>query len=122
MKALPQNVRSGVNAGRVIETFRILAALFALLGTGLQGYASLKQLKELDPEGHRAFVAVDDLKTEFLFWRHPIRWFRRRREMRAMMKDSPREALLYRRVLRQIAAWALLTVASAFAVITAIWQ
>jgi hypothetical protein len=101
--------------------FGTIAAVFALLGTGLQGYVSLKQLKELDPEGHRAFVAVDDLKTEFTFTRHPVRWFQRRGEMRAMMKDSPREALLYRRVQWQIVAWALLAVASAFAVITVIW-
>ncbi len=110
-----------MDAGQVIEIFETLAAIFALLGTGVQGYVSLKQLKELDPEGHGAFIAVDDLKTEFRFWRHPIRWFERRRTMHAMMKESPREALLYRRVQWQIGAWALLVVASAFAVLNSIW-
>jgi len=105
----------------MIDSFRTIAAVFALLGTGSQAYVSLRQLKEFDPEAHRAFVAVDDLKTEFAALRHPVRWSRRRREMQQLLKESPQEARLHHRVQWQIGSWTLLTVASAFAVITALW-
>lgn len=102
------------------ETFGVIAALFALLGTTSQAVVGLKQLKEADPEGHRAFVAVDDLSTEFAALRHPVKWSGRRREMKQLLAESPEEARLYRRVLTQIWGWVLLAVASMFALIAAL--
>ena len=92
-----------------------IAAAFALVGTAMQAFSSLKQLREVDPEGHRAFVAVDGLSTEFRASRHPLRWWRRRNEMRGLLVESPEEARLYRRVRLQIWAWVFLMVASGLA-------
>lgn len=95
--------------------FGAIAAAFALVGTAIQAFSSLKQLREADPEGHRAFVAVDGLSTEFRASRHPLRWWRRRNEMRELLLESPEEARLYKRVQMQIWAWVLLMVAAGFA-------
>lgn len=103
----------------VTQSFGIIAATFALLGTAIQAFASLKQLKEVDPDGHRAFIAVDDLSTEFHAVLHPVRGLRRHKEVRQLLRESPEEARLYRRVKFQIWAWVLLSVASAFALLTA---
>jgi uncharacterized membrane-anchored protein len=105
----------------LIASFGTIAAVFALLGTGSQAYVSARQLKEFDPEAHRVFVAVDDLKTEFSSLRHPVRRSRRRREVQQLLRESPQEARLYRRVLWQIGSWTLLTMASLLAVVTALW-
>lgn len=92
-------------------------AALVLIGTGLQAYVSLRQVKENDPDGHRAFVTVDDLKAEFTPARHPVRWMQRRREVSLLLRESPEEARLYKRVWLQMASWLLLTVAAAFAVL-----
>ena len=39
--------------------------ILALGGTAIRAIQSLRQLEEVDPEAHRAFVAVDDLKIEY---------------------------------------------------------
>jgi hypothetical protein len=106
----------------VITTFGIVAAIFAFLGTGGQAYASVRQLKEVDPEAHRAFVAVDDFKEEFSPLRHPVRRSQRRREVKLLLKDSPEEARLYRKVMWQVGSWSLLTVASLFSIVVAVWK
>jgi len=104
----------------VISTLRILAAVFAFLGTAGQAYASIRQLKEFDPEAHRAYVAIEDLNNEFTSW-HPVRRARRRKEVKQLLKDSPKEARLYRKVLGQIGSWSLLSVASFFMIVTEVW-
>jgi hypothetical protein len=93
--------------------------LLALGGTAIQAVQSLRQLKEVDPEAHRAFVAVDDLKIEYSLAQHPVRWIQRRREMAELLRESPAEARLYKRVRLQLAAWLLLFVASVLAVVAA---
>ncbi len=93
--------------------------MLAMIGTGIQAVQSLRQLKEVDPEGQRAFVAIDDLKVEYPFARHPVRWYERRREMAQLLKESPHEAKLYKRVRLQLAGWGLLVLASALAVVAA---
>lgn len=98
----------------------VLVPTLALVGTGIQGVQSLRQLKEVDPDGHRAFVAIDDLKIEYRLTRHPVRWNQRRREMAQLLRESPVEAKLYKRVRLQLAAWGLLFLASALAVIAAL--
>jgi len=84
------------------------------------GHQSLRQLKEVDPEAHRAFVAVDDLKIEYSLTRDPVRWYQRRRQMAQLLRESPAEAKLYKRVQLQLLAWVLLFFASALAVVAAI--
>lgn len=93
--------------------------LLALGGTSIQAYQGLRQLKEVDPEAHRAFVAIDDLKIEYAMTRHPVRWYERRREMAQLLRESPAEAKLYKRVRLQLVSWMLLFFASVVSVITA---
>lgn len=95
----------------------VVVPILALIGTGIQAVQSLRQLKEVDPEGHRAFVAIDDLKVEYSVTRHPVRWYARRQEMAQLLRESPREAQLYKRVRLQLAGWGLLVLASALAVV-----
>mgnify|MGYP000857349893 CR=1 FL=1 len=97
-----------------------LVPIVALAGTGIQAIQSLRHLKEVDPEGHRAFVVIDDLKIEYPLSRHPVRWYRRRREMAQLLRESPAEAKLYKRVRLQLAGWGLLVLASVLAVIAAL--
>ena len=106
----------------VITTFGIVAAVFAFLGTGGQAYASVRQLKEFDPDAHRVFVAVDDLNNEFSALRQPVRRSLQRRDVRQLLKDSPDEARLYRKVMWQLGSWSLLTVASLFSIVAAVWR
>lgn len=96
-----------------------LVPIVALGGTAIRAIQSLSQLKEVDREGHRAFVAIDDLKIEYPFGRHPVRWYQRRREMVQLLRESPAEAKLYKRVRLQLAGWGLLVLASALAVLAA---
>jgi len=103
----------------MVKGFAIVAAMFALAGTVIQGLGSLRQLKDLDPDGHRAFVAVDDLNTEFSALRHPARWLQRRREMKQLLAESPEEAALARRFAMQIWGWVSLGLASVFALVVA---
>ena len=110
-----RSVRRPLHAELMTLGFGAIAAAFALVGTAIQAFSSLKQLREADPEGQRAFVAVDGLSTEFRASRHPLRWWRRRNEMRELLLESPEEARLYRRVQMQIWAWVLLMVAAGFA-------
>lgn len=103
----------------MVKGFAVVAAMFALAGTVIQGLGSLRQLKDLDPDGHRAFVAVDDLNTEFSALRHPARWLQRRREMKQLLAESPEEAALARRFAMQIWGWVSLGLASVFALVVA---
>ena len=93
--------------------------ILALGGTSIQAYQSLRQLKEVDPEAQRAFVAIDDLKIEYAMTKNPVRWYERRREMAQLLRESPAEAKLYKRVRLQLVAWMLLFFASVFSVIGA---
>lgn len=95
----------------------IVVPTLALVGTGIQAAQSLRQIKDVDPEGHQAFVVVDNLKIEYPVTRHPLRWYQRQREITQLLRESPAEAKLYKRVRMQLAAWALLFLASAFAVV-----
>lgn len=97
----------------------IVVPILALGGTSIQAIQSLRQLKEVDPEAHRAFVAVDDLKIEYSLTRDPVRWYQRRRQMAQLLRESPAEAKLYKRVQLQLLAWVLLFFASALAVVAA---
>lgn len=99
---------------------QVLAALVAMLGTGLQARANLAELAEVDPDGARSFNAVDGLKTEFRPMRNPIKWYRRQHEVRTLLTDSPEEARHYWRVWRQLISWALLLAASLIALIGAV--
>lgn len=101
---------------RCVSLLDAVVPILALAGTGIQALQSLRQLKEVDPEGHRAFVTIDDLKIEYHFTRHPLRWYQRRQEMAQLLRESPGEAKLYKRVRLQLAAWGLLVFASALAV------
>lgn len=97
-----------------------LVPIVTVVGTGIQAIQSLRHLKDVDPEGHRAFVAIDDLKIEYPFSRHPVRWYRRRGEMAQLLRESPAEAKLYKRVRLQLAGWMLLVVASALGVVASL--
>jgi hypothetical protein len=98
----------------------VAVASLALAGTGIQAYQSLRNLKDVDPEGHRAFVTIDDLKIEHRFMRHPILWCRRTREMQALLRESPEETRLYRRVWLQLWGWLLLAGASILGLVAAL--
>ena len=116
---MPGSVTGSCDAAGM-NLLNVLVSGLALAGTGIQAYQSLRQLRDIDPEGHRAFVAVDDLRIEYPITRHPILWQRRRREMDALLRDSPTEARLYQRVRLQIWGWMLLAGASILGVIAAL--
>lgn len=97
----------------------LLVAALALAGISLQALDNLSRLKELDPEGTSSFKTVDGLKTEYRLSRNPVRWVRRQSEVRQLLKESPLEAGLYKRVRRQLLSWVLLWIAALMVVITA---
>lgn len=98
----------------------MFAALFALGGTLMQAFDNLIRLKELDPEGTRSFRTVDGFKTEHRLSRNPIQWMRAQSEVRQLLAESPVEALLYKRVRRQLLSWVLLAMAALMAVVVAV--
>jgi hypothetical protein len=64
-------------------------------------------------------LQVDDLKIEYALTRHPVRWNERRREMAQLLRESPAEAKLYKRVRSQLVAWLMLFFAAVLAVVAA---
>lgn len=97
-----------------MKMLQIMTALFALFGTVVQAYQSLRQIKVVDPSGHRSFEAIDHLSTEFKATRHPLLWARRKQEVRLLKSESPLEAQEHRRIWWQLMSWVLLAVASGF--------
>ncbi len=83
-----------------------------LLGTSVQAYQSAKRIKSEDPSGHRSFVAIDDLSTEYHAFRQPRLWFRRQREIRQLKSESVVEAQEYSRIRWQLLSWVSLVLAS----------
>lgn len=104
----------------MLKTFQVMTALFALGGTLVQAYHSAKQIRNVDPSGHKSFVAIDDLANEFRMTRHPLRWARRQREVRLLKQESPAEAREYSRIWWELMSWVLLVVASGFGLIAAL--
>lgn len=102
------------------DTSQILISALALAGTVLQAHASVVTLRHVDPDGAQTFTAVDGLKTELHPLRHPLRWWRRQREVKALLADSPEDSLRYWRVWRQLVSWVLLVVASFSALVGAL--
>ena len=66
---------------------KILIAMAAVAGTGIQTYQSTKALARMGPRVGDA-AAVEDLRTEFSGMRHPIRWFARQREVWRLLNPS----------------------------------
>lgn len=91
----------------MLKTFQVLTALFALAGTLVQAYQSAKQIRNVDPSGHKSFVAIDDLANEFSMSRHPLQWARRRREVRLLKQESPAEAREHSRIWWHLMSWVL---------------
>lgn len=102
---------------RVVE---LVAALFAVAGTLMQARASLLQQMELDPKWAESYRAVDALKREYRPIRHPIRYWRRQKDVDRLLAESPVEAQRYRRVREVMWAWALLVGASFLYLLTAL--
>lgn len=115
-----ESVGPGRHDGNVTYVIHVLAALLAMIGTGLQAHANLAELKQVDPDGARSFHAVDGLKTEFRPMRNPLQWYGRQLEVKRLLADSPTEAALYRKVWRQLISWALLVAASFMALVGAV--
>ena len=99
---------------------QILTALFALVGTAVQAYQSVRQIKTVDPSGHRSFEDIDHLSTEFKATRNPLLWARRKRDMRLLKLESPVEAQQHRRIWWQLMSWVLLACASGFGLCAAV--
>ena len=97
---------------------KLVVALLALVGTVVQAYQSLRSLRVMDPEAHAAFNTVDDMRLEVPWWR-PVRRRSHRSIVNELMKDSPEEARLYRRIRAQLVGWYLLVLASLGAVAVA---
>lgn len=104
----------------MLKILQVLTALFALIATLVQAYQSAKQIKSADPGGHRSFVAIDELATEFRASRNPFRWAGRQREVWRLKQESPSEAREHSRIWWQLTSWAMLVVASAFGLIAAV--
>jgi hypothetical protein len=96
---------------------QLLIALAALLGTGLQMIEAMLTAKQHDAV--HAFRAVDDLLEEIPLHR-PLKRRQQRREVRQLLRDSPREAADYRRMTRIVWSWTLLTCAAGAAVVQSI--
>ena len=64
---------------RVLLT-KVVIAIAALAGTVLQMLQGVKQLSGLGPTIKDA-VALEELRSEHPFFRHPFRWMRRQREI-----------------------------------------
>ena len=99
---------------------QIMTALFALVGTAVQAYQSVRQIKAVDPSGHRSFEAIDHLSTEFKATRQPFLWARRKQEVRVLKSESPVETQEHRRIWWQLMSWVLLACASAFGLCAAV--
>jgi len=105
----------------MLKTLQVMTALLALAGTLVQAYQSAKQIRNVDPSGHKSFVAIDDLASEFRMTRHPLQWARQRRELRRLKQESPAEAREHSRVWWQLMSWVLLVVASAFGLLAGVF-
>lgn len=106
----------------MLKLLHLMIALFALAGTLVQAYQSARQLSTTDPSGHRSFVAIDELATEFSVLKNPIQWARQRRALSRLKRESPAEAREHSRVKWQLMSWVLLVVASGAGLLAALLE
>lgn len=99
-----------------------IAALVLTIGTGLQAYSSTQEYAEDRKDLMKGAVAVRDLHEEFRSWRRPLRWWRNRKVVAALLEESRDEAEAYRKVRRVLWGWSLMFTGSLMAFIGTIWQ
>jgi hypothetical protein len=100
----------------------LMASVLALIGTWIQMKEQLGRLSASDPEGYAALKLVEGWKDEHAPSRHPVRWLRARSIVRSLLKDSPSEAVDYRRAARSVFAWACLVGAAGMFVAATSWE
>lgn len=98
---------------------QLSVAVLAFAGTFLQMVSNLEQTKSTNPEGVATFNMIGGIKTEISWIRHPVQWFRRQRDVRALLKKSVGEARIYLLLRRQFWGWTTLVGAALLAVIVA---
>ena len=96
-----------------------VAALFALLGTGMQAFGALRELSDRDPDFRSAVAVLELQDARPPLWR-PLRRREHARVLGALLKESPAEAAAYRRVELALVGWSAMCVASTIALIGAI--
>lgn len=78
-----------------------------LVGTGMQGLIALGDLRRLESEMVKASDAIDELKSEVSRWR-PIRFYRHRKLVKELLRESKKERADWRSIRARIVSWALI--------------
>lgn len=102
-----------------LSAFPMLGALIAALGTGIQALLAVRELGE-QRDLSRPAIAVRELRDEFSWWRHPVKRRRQLKLIRELLRESPKEALAYRRMELHLKAWSLMFVGALCAVVAVI--
>ena len=100
-----------------ISTLNLVVASAALIGTSLQAYEALLQLR--DHHDLDLHSTIDDWQNE-IPRRHPIARRRQKLALRELSEESPTEWKAYRRLELILTSWSALIVASLAALISAL--
>jgi hypothetical protein len=96
-----------------LQVVTLLIAVLVLLGTGVQMWTSLEEYRRQNADDVKLFNAIDALRREHLWRRHPVRRIRRIRELRRELKPQwPEEWAAYWRVRRLLLGWGFLFTAA----------
>ena len=92
-----------------------LVALLVLIGTTIQAYLHMLELRD-ERKGLGDWLAASILRAEVGFW-HPIRRYRRGREVSKLLEADPALRSRIRRVEWSLWSWELLVLASLYFVL-----
>lgn len=90
-----------------------LIAFAVMLGTGLQAWIAIVDLRDNQRGLVATAGAIDELRNEY-GWLHPLERRRRRRDMRKYLKDHPEDRSAWWRLRFVLMSWSLLFVSAVF--------
>ena len=103
-----------------MSTFPLFSAVAVAVASAIQAIIALSQIRDDQQEIIRHWEARDQLRSE-ISWRHPIRRWHRRADVRALIdqEESPEFRRRFWRVRWSLGSWVILLVGSGYGVIAA---
>lgn len=104
-----------------VSTFPVFSAITVAVASTIQAAIALSQMRDNEQDVVRHWEARDQLRSE-ISWKHPIRRWRRRADVRTLIDqaESPAFRRRFWRVRWALASWVLLLVGSVYGVIAAL--
>lgn len=90
-----------------------VAAVLAIIGTGMQAGTTLQDMKRQEPDAAEDARLIDEMRDEVSSW-HPVKRRRHRAAVKEVIGDSP-EYAAWRRIQWRLYGWSVLLTGAVFA-------